>query len=287
MDASDPRGRAVLAAANAIHTGEPQKLTEKGGLATPRTPGTLAWSGCEWVDAASAETTTGAPRAVAEALWHHFEGPRAQQLANDTVFRFTDGRIEPAQAAQLEELWALLSRARLLAVTRGLPTGSQALNAVVHQLALDRMTASMRPDFVPGEPVMITANDYTRGLFNGDQGIIVRADDGGGTHRYRAVFRVAGQLVPFAIEALRDRLELAWALTVHKAQGSELDAIALVLPEDEHQPLLTRELLYTGLTRARHAAVLCGTKAAILAAGKRRALRESGLAERLRATLPA
>ena len=284
MDASDPRGRAVLAAANAIHAGEPQKLTEKGGLAVPRTPGTLTWSGCEWVAAAVA----GAPRAVATALWHHFDGQRAQQVANDTVFRFVDGRIDPAQGAQLEELWALLARARLLAVTRGLPTGSQALNAVVHQLALDRMTASMRPDFVPGEPVMITANDYTRGLFNGDQGIIVRADDGGiGTHRYRAVFRVAGRLVPFAIEALRDRLELAWALTVHKAQGSELDAIALVLPEDEHQPLLTRELLYTGLTRARHAAVLCGSKAAIVAAGKRGALRESGLAERLRATLPA
>jgi exodeoxyribonuclease V alpha subunit len=286
MDASDPRGRAVLAAANAIHAGEPHKLTEKGGLATPRTPGMLAWSGCEWVDATPTEATPDAPRAVATAMWHHFEGPRAQQLANDTVFRFTDGRIDPAQATTLEELWALLARARLLAVTRGLPTGSQALNAVVHQLALDKMTASMRPDFVPGEPVMITANDYTRGLFNGDQGIIVRADDGGGTHRYRAVFRVAGHLVPFAIEALRDRLELAWALTVHKAQGSELDAIALVLPEDEHQPLLTRELLYTGITRARHAAVLCGTKAAILAAGKRRALRESGLADRLRATLP-
>lgn len=283
MDASDPRGRAVLAAANAIHAGEAQKLTEKGGLATPRTPGMLTWSGCEWVDAAA---TPDAPRAVATALWHHFDGQRAQQLANETVFRFTDGRIDPAQEARLEELWALLSRARVLAVTRGLPTGSQALNAVVHQLALERMTTSMRPDFVPGEPVMITANDYTRGLFNGDQGIIVRADDGGGgTHRYRAVFRVAGHLVPFAIEALRDRLELAWALTVHKAQGSELDAIALVLPEDEHQPLLTRELLYTGLTRARHAAVLCGTKAAIVAAGKRRALRESGLAERLRATL--
>ncbi len=81
---------------------------------------------------------------------------------------------------------------------------------------------------------MITANDYQRGLFNGDQGIIVRADEGAPVrprhHRYRAVFRVGTQLVPFAIEALRDRLELAWALTVHKSQGSELDAVAIVLP---------------------------------------------------------
>ena len=132
------------------------------------------------------------------------------------------------------------------------------------------MTVTGRPDFVPGEPVMITANDYQRGLFNGDQGIVVRADEGGSAAiAIRAVFRVAGQLVPFAIEALRDRLELAWALTVHKSQGSELDALALVLPDDEHLPLLTRELLYTGITRARTSAVLCGTKAAITAAGKR------------------
>ena len=144
------------------------------------------------------------------------------------------------------------------------------------------MTVSNRPDFVPGEPVMITANDYQRGLFNGDQGMIVRADEGGGHHRYRAVFRVAGQLVPFAIEALRDRLELAWALTVHKSQGSELDALALILPEED-LPLLTRELLYTGITRARTSAVLCGTRAAITNAGKRIAHRHSGLATRLRA----
>jgi exodeoxyribonuclease V alpha subunit len=281
MDASDPRGRAVLAAAAAIHAGEPHRLTERAGLATPRTPGTLAWAGCEWIEGSEPPTV----HAVATALWHHFDGPRAQQLANDTVFRFVHGHVVPAQAGALEALWQLLGRARLLAVTRGLPTGSQALNAHIHGLALDRMTASMRPELVPGEPVMVTANDYQRGLFNGDQGIIVRADDGGGSHRYRAVFRVAGTLVPFAIEALRDRLELAWALTVHKAQGSELDAVAVVLPDDEHHPLLTRELLYTGLTRARTAAVVCGSKAAIAAAGKRRALRESGLASRLRATL--
>ena len=279
MDAADPRGRAVLLAARAIHAGEAQKLTEKNGLATPRTPGTLAWSGCEWVDAAKPAETA---QAVAAAMWHHFDGPRAQRLANDTVFRFEGGRIVPAQAQALAELWASLSRARLLTVTRGMATGSLALNAHLHDLALDRMTVTGRPELVPGEPVMITANDYQRGLFNGDQGIVVRADEGGGHHRFRAVFRVGGQLVPFAIEALRDRLELAWALTVHKSQGSELDAVALVLPEED-LPLLTRELVYTGITRARTSVVVCGTRAAISNAGKRVQLRHSGLAKRVRA----
>jgi exodeoxyribonuclease V alpha subunit len=280
MDASDPAGKSVYEAARAVHANEAQRLTEKHGLATLRTPGTLHWQGCEWVDG-----DLEAAHATAAALWHHFDGPRAQDLANSTVFRFVDGRVAPEQAAELHALWDQLTRARILTVTRSLPTGSRALNAYIHNLALARATVANKPDFIPGEPVMITANDYHRSLFNGDQGIVVRADEGAGAaHRYRAVFRINGELVPFAIEALRDRLELAWALTVHKAQGSEMDAVAVILP-DEHQPLLTRELLYTAITRARRSAVLCGTKAAILAGGKRIAQRHSGLAARLRAKL--
>ncbi len=295
MDSRDAGGRAVLAAARAVHAGEAHRLVDRtappsGGaahraqgpvrdrtepLAIARTPGTLAFTGVEWVD-----STADSARQVAAAVWHHFDGPRAQRLANDTVFRFEAGRVVAAQQAELERLWQLVGRARILAVTRGLASGAHALNAYLHDLALERMTVTGRPDFVPGEPVMITANDYQRGLYNGDQGIVVRADEGLDHHRYRAVFRVGGQLVPFAIEALRDRLELAWALTVHKSQGSELDAVALVLPDDD-LPLVTRELLYTGITRARTSVVLCGPRTILLAAGKRRALRDSGLAARI------
>ncbi|HEX8115148.1 MAG TPA: ATP-binding domain-containing protein, partial [Kofleriaceae bacterium] len=250
-------------------------------LAVPRTPGTLGFAGVEWVDPTTARDPQATVLAVAENLWHHFEGPRALRAA-ERVFRFVDGRIDPAQAAELERLWHLLSRARVLTVTRALATGSLAINAHLHERALDRMTVSGRPELVPGEPVMITANDYQRGLFNGDQGIIVRADEGLGRHHYRAVFRIAGELRPFAIEALRDHLELAWALTVHKSQGSELDAVALILPHDD-LPLVTRELIYTGITRARTGVAIVGARQLLVAGGKRRALRYSGLANRLRA----
>ena len=300
MDAADPRGRAVLAAARAIHAGDGQALVEKTNpLAVARTPGTLAFSGVEWVDAdrviapsaRTGVTRAAGPepgevaRAVATAAWHHFDGARAQRVANDTVFRFADGQIAPEQRAELVRLWELIGRARILTATRGLPTGAVALNAHLHEHALARMTITGKPELVPGEPVMMTANDYQRGLFNGDQGIVIRADEGLGGHRYRVVFRVGGELVPFAIEALRDRLELAWALTIHKSQGSELDAVAIVLPDDD-LPLVTRELLYTGITRARTSVVLCGTRAVLLAGAKRAALRHSGLVARIRASLP-
>jgi exodeoxyribonuclease V alpha subunit len=282
MDTADPHGRAVYTAASAVHAGEIQRLVERGQpLAVPRTAGTLGFSGVEWVDTTAAPDRQAVALAVAEGLWHHFDGPRALRAA-ERVFRFCDGRVDPAQAAELERLWHLLSRARVLTVTRALPTGSLAVNAHLHELALDRMSVAGHPELVPGEPVMITANDYQRGLFNGDQGIVVRADEGLGRHHYRAVFRTGGELRPFAIEALRDRLELAWALTVHKSQGSELDAVALILPHDD-LPLVTRELIYTGITRARTGAAIVGARQLLVAAGKRRALRYSGLADRLRA----
>ena len=286
MNTADPNGRAVYAAAAAIHDGNAQRLIQRGAdrsepLAQPRTPGTLGFAGVEWVDTSSARDPQATALAVAEGLWHHFEGPRALRAA-DHVFRFRDGKIDPAHTAELERLWQLLSRARVLTVTRALPTGSLAINGHLHERALERMSVSGRPELVPGEPVMITANDYQRGLFNGDQGIVVRADEGLGRHHYRAVFRTAGELRPFAIEALRDRLELAWALTVHKSQGSELDAIALVLPHDD-LPLVTRELLYTGITRARSGVAIVGARQLLVAGARRCALRYSGLADRLRA----
>ncbi len=281
MDTEDPSGRAIYQLARAIHDGEVGRLVDRSTLTVVRTPGTLAFKGAEWVDTRTSKRPQDVTHAVAETMWHHFGGPTALR-SGDRVFQFTDGRVDPAQRAELEELWAMLDRARILTVTRALPTGAIAINAYLHDLALDRMSVTGRPEFVPGEPVMITANDYQRGLFNGDQGIVVRADEGLGRHHFRAVFRVAGELRPFALEALRDRLELSWALTVHKSQGSELDAIALLLPHDP-LPLVTRELLYTGVTRARTGVVIAGSREVLIAGAKLAAMRYSGLAKRLRA----
>jgi exodeoxyribonuclease V alpha subunit len=180
---------------------------------------------------------------------------------------------------RLTSLHAHLARQRVLCVTRERPTGANPVNAFLHALR-----AGSSDEFLPGEPVLVLRNDYDRGLWNGDQGFIVSVKQPGHAVRPLAVFRQstagASRWLVVASEALGDSLALAYALTVHKAQGSEHDQILLLLPE-QPLPLLTRELIYTALTRARHAVVICGS-AEVLSAGTGTTLtRSSGLAEKL------
>jgi exodeoxyribonuclease V alpha subunit len=187
----------------------------------------------------------------------------------------------PGEAEALRALLAHHERQRLLTVTRGLDTGAAAINARLHARMLATTTAEHAPDFVPGEPVLFSVNDYERGLYNGDQGVIARVVDPDGVQRWRAVFPRGGALVALPIDAIRASLELAWAMTVHKSQGSELDRVALVLPRED-QPLCTRELLYTAVTRARRGVLILGTSEVLETAVARSSARDSGLASRLR-----
>jgi exodeoxyribonuclease V alpha subunit len=127
-----------------------------------------------------------------------------------------------------------------------------------------------------GMPVMITRNDALLQLFNGDIGLVL-ADPldgmlkvcfpGGNGWRWISLRRLQA-FVP------------AWAMTVHKSQGSEFDQVLLVLPADD-SPVLTRELLYTGVTRARQRVALWANEVTLRAAIARRAERMSGLRDRL------
>jgi exodeoxyribonuclease V alpha subunit len=95
-----------------------------------------------------------------------------------------------------------------------------------------------------------------------------------------AVFRSREGFRGLPLRPLRGQLDLAYALTVHKAQGSEFDRIALVLP-DHASPLLTREVVYTALTRARSAATILGARAHFAAAARATTVRITGLADQL------
>jgi exodeoxyribonuclease V alpha subunit len=161
----------------------------------------------------------------------------------------------------------------LCAVNRG-PTGVEALNELARSVLRSRGWIRQPADtWYPGRPVLITRNDYSLGLFNGDLGVVLPAP---GTDDLRVFFpgdhgRVRA-VSPFRIPEHRT----AFAMTVHKSQGSEFNEILLVLPGAD-SPVLTRELVYTAVTRARRRVVVCGTEAILTSALSRRVRRTSGL----------
>ncbi|HEY2161106.1 MAG TPA: ATP-binding domain-containing protein, partial [Solirubrobacteraceae bacterium] len=126
-----------------------------------------------------------------------------------------------------------------------------------------------------GRPLLITENDYELALYNGDTGVIVD----GGPDRHSATFERSGGLVRFSPSRLAS-VETVYAMTIHKSQGSQFGITAVVLP-DPSSRILTRELLYTAVTRARERLILVGTEAMVRAAAARPVARASGLGERL------
>ena len=121
--------------------------------------------------------------------------------------------------------------------------------------------------------VIVVRNDYSKGLFNGDVGVIIKDDN----DAYRAFFSHSRGYASFPV-GLLPLLEPAFAMTVHKSQGSEFDDILLVFPEDKAHRLLTREIVYTGITRARRRVMLYGSPDALGQALRRRIHRQTGFA---------
>jgi exodeoxyribonuclease V alpha subunit len=296
QDPSAPAGASVLAAARAVHAGAAPEVTPRAR------PADLAWSGFEHLAPASAAPAAGR-RLVAAFADHWVQSrvlavPDYRELAART-YRLADDASAPFDAADASALLRLARHHgshRVLAVTReaGSATSAEGLNDVLARRAALALGAGADQAEVdagapaPGTPVMMIRNDYDRGLFNGDQGVVVRAsrarpagsDGSDEAPRLVAVFPRGAGLAAFPYEGLGADLRVAYATTVHKAQGAELDHVALVLPERD-VPLLCRELLYTALTRARHSAVVVG-RADLLAAAVARPLeRASGLAVRL------
>ena len=173
----------------------------------------------------------------------------------------------------------MLGRFRLLAAVRRGPRGVEGLNAATEQAL--RAEGRIRwspygPRVYRGRPVLITVNDPDTDLKNGDVGVCWgRGED-------RVVVFAGREPVPFSRLPAH---EPAWALTVHKSQGSEFDAVGVVLPEPGTRgaTLVTRELLYTAATRAKTSVTVFGKAAEVESAVRESQRRTSGLAARLRA----
>ncbi len=192
----------------------------------------------------------------------------------------------PADEAAFEAwAWRALqafARYRVLAVLRDGPWGVGGLNERFAAQVLGRTARGA--EWVEGRPVLVTRNAPALGLANGDIGLVLRLPAQGrrgAPARWVACFARGEGLQMVSVSRLPP-VETAFAMTVHKSQGSEFDEVLLVLPP-AGSPLLTRELLYTGITRARQRLVLAGPdRAALAQALSRHTRRYSGLADLLR-----
>jgi exodeoxyribonuclease V alpha subunit len=163
---------------------------------------------------------------------------------------------------------------RVLCALREGPWGVAGLNGAIERALVAAGRLVRQGDWYEGRPVMVTRNDAALGVFNGDVGIVLRAP--GADAALRCYFLDADELRSVAVGRLAD-VETAFAMTVHKSQGSEFAHVLLVLP-DEDVPVLTRELVYTGITRASQAFTLgCRNTDQLAVAAARLTRRVSGL----------
>lgn len=188
--------------------------------------------------------------------------------------------LEAARAGDDSTAMRAVNAHRLLCAHRNGPFGVHTWNRHTESWLGDDTGLTFYDPMYVGRPLLVTANDYATGVFNGDTGVIVASVRPDGTPVRMAVIEGATGLQRFAPSRLGD-IETMHAMTIHKAQGSQAKEITVLLP-DADSPLLTRELFYTAVTRAEERVRIVGSEAVIRAAVSRRVVRASGLRQRLR-----
>lgn len=164
--------------------------------------------------------------------------------------------------------------ALLCALRRG-PLGVSGINEAAERMLRRQGLINPNRRWYPGRPIMVMRNDYSLGLYNGDMGMVLDGEDGP-----RAYFPDLAAGARDVIPRLLPEHETVYAMTVHKSQGSEFDRVVLVLPEI-YSPVLTRELVYTGVTRARASVEVWSPPEIFVQAVKTPVRRASGLREAL------
>jgi exodeoxyribonuclease V alpha subunit len=272
---------ALQAAAEAVNRADVAALLGPKGVVVRATAAELKFEGVELLSCASPQELNAFLKVWLEKRLRALDG--LNELLSST-WCFTDGAVDEAQAASLLSLRRLYESCRVLCVTRSgaRPTGAAAVNRALRELwraALGQDDS--RAVFAPGEPVMMLRNDYAHNLFNGDHGFVLRAGEPGEAVALRAVFPRGAGYGLFPAEDSGAGFQHSFAMTVHKSQGSEYEQVALVLPDEEGHPLLTREILYTALTRAKKSVVIVGRPEVLRQGVAAQLERHSGIGARL------
>ena len=167
---------------------------------------------------------------------------------------------------------------RILCALRQGPYGVAGINALVEGILAENGLIDPRSRWYRGRPVLITVNDYNLKLFNGDIGIVFPDPEADGNPRVYFSSPDGGvrKVSPVRLPAH----DTVYAMTIHKSQGSEFDRVLMLLP-DRDSEALTRELIYTGITRGKHYVEIRGNEDVFVTAVSRRINRKSGLREAL------
>ncbi|MFK7743308.1 MAG: exodeoxyribonuclease V subunit alpha [Planctomycetota bacterium] len=185
--------------------------------------------------------------------------------------------LDAARSNDAKRALDAIPRARVLSAQRLGPTGAVQLNRRIEQRLAELGHIRADEPYYVGRPILITANDHQTRIWNGDLGVVGRSKEGQPIVWIPDAYGGVRELTPRRLPAH----ETAWAMTVHKAQGSEFAHVLLVLPE-RPGPLWNASLIYTGVTRARQRAIVCAQRDLLangLASWPRR---RSGLADALR-----
>ena len=181
---------------------------------------------------------------------------------------------DAAEQGRADKALAALERHRLLCAHRDGPYGVRHWNRRIEQWITAETADPLYDTSYVGRPLLVTANDYSLGVYNGDTGVVVETATG-----RRAVIAASEGPRDFAPSRIGD-VETMHAMTIHKSQGGQADVVTVLLPDEESR-LLTRELFYTAVTRAKEKVRIIGPESAVRAAIGRRAQRASGLRVRL------
>ncbi len=281
MSPQDPAGAAILRVAMSVNAGAP--VTDDAPVHERATD--LHLLGFERLAANKLGTFLD--------RWHReiLRADDEMAAALDHLCVVDDKKMLPDQigrdATTVKALLATHAAARILCLTRtaGRNTSADAINRLLHvrvaaaALARGAGEGVTTAPFIPGEPVIVLRNDHARELSNGDLGVVLRVRVARG-EVLGVAFPRQDLIVVHALDDLDGNVALAFALTVHKAQGSEYDRVALVLPETD-VPLLSREILYTALSRARRGVVVIGDPDLFALGAGRTLTRTSGIARGL------
>jgi exodeoxyribonuclease V alpha subunit len=208
--------------------------------------------------------------------WH--EAPQPDGLKKALINYVVEGYRAYLSAETAADALSLFDTFRFLCALNQGPYGVVGINILIEEILSEKGLINTQQRWYKGRPVLIKVNDYNMKLFNGDVGITFPDSEEGGKLRVFFPFSDGGvrKLSPLRLPAH----DTVYAMTIHKSQGSEFDRIHMIFPNKD-SAILTRELIYTGITRAKKNADIWGNEEIMVKAVSRKIERNSGLKEAL------